>query len=281
MTEQPDSKVYGVVSLERFPTYNRSTYKEQFGVQAPPFDSSRRPKSWLDGTALVGRAKTDLVAYKIIENGAYKDITMTAGEAATVNLTGLYAYPAYSPAATAASTWGLSINPRTIVEPADALAIAKELGGTAVRDDSIDTNWGSETRRRYEITLANGCQCDASAMLAEKYADGVGAPGKWLDIPNGMPVWIAEKQDDGSKAGAALAVPCRALYTNEKLVTGFMGVSHVERTDLADSTTPASGLTADESKALTATAAKVDALTTSIELALADLALIKKRLVIS
>jgi ribosomal protein S11 len=282
MANQPDRKTYGFRELELFTTYNRDSYKTKFGVQAPAYDATRAAKGWLDSTALVGRKAETLVEYTVFENNAFSTLALTAGEAATVNLTGRYEYAPYAPAATVATTFnGVGINPRVLASAADAQAVANSLAAagakivSVVADTSIETNWGTETRRRYEITFGDGVVCDASGLLAEQYIAGVGAPGHWVIIPGSEPVWVVEAQDDGSKAGAAVPVPVRLLFGNERLVIGWGGVAAIERTDL-DGT--GESTTTDSAKALAALAADTAAIKTSLASVAADIARIKTRL---
>lgn len=280
--EQPKTGRYGVSALYLFEQLDRDKYKARFGVQAPPFDPKRPAKCWLDSSATVGRKDGSLIEYTVFENNAFTPLTLTAGEAATVNLTGRYEYAPYAPAATVAITFnGVGINPRALISAADAQAIVDELTAAGAHvlsikaDTSIQTNWGTETRRQYEITFADGVVCDAAGLMAAKCIAGVGAPGHWVVIPGSEPIWVVEAQDDGGKAGAAVPVPVRQLLSNERLVIGWAGLASIERTDLAadgEPTTAVTGLTTEQAAELAVIATtvatvsdKVDKLTTSID----------------
>lgn len=260
MSEQPDLQTYGVSELALFPTYTRDTYLTKFGVQAPPFDSALAPKAWLDTTALVGRTETDLVTYNVLVNNTFTTISIPASDAATVNLTGRYDYPAYSPASTVAVSNGTAVSPSTIIAESDVKTLVTELitagytNCTYAQDETISTTWGTETRRRFIITVAEGVGCDAALLLADKYTAGVGAPGHWVMIAGSAPIWVVDAQDDGSTAGTATPVPVRLLLSNETLVIGWAGLASIVRTDLVtttETTTTSTGLTEDQISMLT------------------------------
>lgn len=291
MADQPSTKTYGVAELQLFTTYDRDTYKTRFGVQAPAYDASRSPKTWFDSTALVGRSADALVEYTIFQNNAFTTLTMKASEAASVNLTGRYEYAVYAPAATVATSGGVGVNPRALISETDARALVTELvaAGASVKlleqDNSLDTNWGTETRRRFTITFADGVACDAAGLLSEKYIAGVGAPGHWVIITGAEPIWVVESQDDGAKAGAAVAVPVRPLLSNEKLVIGWAGLAYVERTDIetgddipAATTT---GLTSEQAAELSELASGVKSIQGVVTALATDMAKLKSRLGVS
>jgi hypothetical protein len=261
MANQPDRKTYGVAELNLFTAFNRDSYKAKFGAQAPPYDAKRAPKAWADSTAEVGRSAGALVQYTVFENNAFTTLTLTAHEAATVNLTGRYEYAPYAPAPTVATTFGgAGVNPRALISQVDAQMVATSLAAAGAKivsveaDTSIETNWGTETRRQYEITFADGLVCDAAGLLAEQYIAGVGAPGHWVIIAGAEPIWVVEAQNDGAKAGDAVPVPVRPLLSNERLVIGWGGVPSIERTDKEVNPTPtistSGGLTDEQAKQL-------------------------------
>lgn len=287
MADQPSTKTYGVAELQLFTTFDRDTYKTKFGVQAPAYDAARQPKTWFDATALVGRRADALVEYNIFQNNAFTTLSMKASEAASVNLTGRYEYAVYTPAATVATASGAAVNPRVLISEADARALVEELvtAGASVKlleqDDSIATDWGTETRRHFSITFSDGLCCDAALLLAEKYIAGVGAPGHWVIITGAEPVWVVESQDDGSKAGAAVPVPVRQLLSNEKLVIGWAGLAYIERTDISDDTTTSTesnGLTTEQAAQLSELATDVKSVQTTVTSLAADMVKLKSRL---
>ena len=47
---QPNTEFYGLQDLALFKSYSRDSYRAAFGVEAPAYDLSRRPKSWFDSS---------------------------------------------------------------------------------------------------------------------------------------------------------------------------------------------------------------------------------------
>ena len=90
--EQPREAVYGMPRLYLFKEFTRESFKAQFGVEAPAYDPTRRPKAWFD-TTVDASDPEELQQYLAIRKAggaggtwAQKKIGIPAGEARVVNL---------------------------------------------------------------------------------------------------------------------------------------------------------------------------------------------------
>lgn len=231
---------YPVTKLALFRNYTRVSYFAAFGVQPPPYDTSRPTKTWFDSSQA---GKEGSVTYSVIANGSTEvtTLTMTCAEAASVNLEGDYSYPAYVPPSNqTVAVQGLPgtqpqpINAVLICEEADAAEIAKELGVDPPVNDEANqwpdqVDWRTETRRPWAITV-RGTKYLCSGLIAQRNKDGVGAPGSWST--DGPLNWTPAPEPSWGNLQSELT-PVRSLLPNEKLILwGLFSGTMVQRTDL-------------------------------------------------
>jgi len=83
-------------------------------------------------------------------------------------------------------------------------------------------NYGTETRRVYQITYPNGLKTTAGELISEEFKDGAGRPGHW-DIGSGGLIWVSDPLSTG-KVSAAPSVPIPLnLPSGAKLVSVMTG----------------------------------------------------------
>lgn len=250
--EQPGVALYPPDKLELFPRLTRATYQEQYGTAPAAWDKSRRIKRWFDTSVLEnfsGDPENEVVAYDVFdaksETGTRR-MVLTVAEASTPNLPGKMVYPKYVVAPTPAlivtpvtgETQGLNSN--TICAYREAVALAAELGlgPDAVRESALGglfrVEWNGEERRAWVIAW-RGENLQVSLLLKLKYANGVGAPGRWnLDATS--PTWMSEAQETGEQdTRPEVPIPVRKLLPGEKVASGFGGLMMIQREDLSES----------------------------------------------
>lgn len=264
---QPNQQFYPLSALDMFPSYDRAAYLAAKGAQAPTYDSTKPTKLWSDPAQNAADNVTQ-VSYGYYNGAARTMVTMSASEAATPNIPGVRTYPAYSVAPTDAAEVSTTvpgqtpapINPATLSLQADALSLAIELGlpGSVLSDGSVnnqavETVYPADEPRRQWVILFKGGQCYAGTLLAEKYAQGIGAPGSW-NLAGPAPVWISSQPaSDPPLNSGTLAPPQRALLPNEEIIATALNTYGVERTDLMPAPAAAAGgsaLSADQAAAL-------------------------------
>jgi hypothetical protein len=239
---QPNQQFYGGAALNLFQTYDRASYFQAFGVQPPTYDSSRPSKAWFDSTQ-DANDHTTLVTYGYWESQTGPSLptraseTMTAAEAASVNIPGVRTFPQYVISPSQVTQAGSGIDPTNLSLFADAVSLAAELGlpASAVADGSFTgpfpTVYPAGEQRRLWVLMFKGVANYAGALLAQQYAHGVGAPGSW-DVSGPSPVWRSAQPVTEPLLNPTLRpVPQRPLLPNEMLSVTLMGWS-VERTDL-------------------------------------------------
>lgn len=244
---QPEEPIYGIEQLQLFPRLTRAIYREQYNVEPPPYDPAKRIKRWFDSTHVengLGGLAAVQVRYTVHDPGSpggLVEISMTADEAATVNLPGAVVYPKYSPAPTTAWINGPS---ESVPFPVDYLshedaarALLLEVGGVeASLKQTLPAGpyfvvWGTEERRPWTFE-AGGERYYAAALLRAKYAKGVGAPGRWDFQTAGGLAWVPEVADNGEHdLRPEIGMPLRPLAWNEELEQGLGGVWRVRRKD--------------------------------------------------
>jgi hypothetical protein len=259
---QPNQEVYGTDALALFQTFTRDRYRSVFGVEAPAWDPSRPGKAWFDST-VDGSMPGNVAAYKMVDRDAsgvwsVLPFSMTAFEAANVNLPGAIVYPPYSIAPTGATRGGSAINPLYLSLEADGRSLMTALAATSLIDEGATTIFPvvyppEELRRMWSIVLPAGRPVNVGTLMQMRSAKGVGAPGHW-DLSSGDPVWVAAPPpptgfDD---TRPPRPVPVRDLLPNEKLQPGVMGFGvEVLRTDLQLEAAKQSGaFTGDDRKML-------------------------------
>jgi hypothetical protein len=238
---QPSLANYAVSALALFQTYTRDSYLATFGLQAPAWNPSWPAKYWFDST--VDRTSAASVSYTVFDSGSasLQPLSLSAAEAATVNLPGAVSYPAYVIAPTVATRGGPAVDPRTLSLQADAAALMAQLGGSNLVDGGLtDTPLdpvvypADELRRMWEFTLG-GVPLNAGLLLAAQNAKGIGAPGQWVLNAPGNPVWVPTVEPTGvDDTRPAVAMPLRNLLADEELVPSPLGLggATIVRTDL-------------------------------------------------
>jgi len=246
---QPSTEFYSLQDLALFKSYYRDSYRSAFGVEAPAYDASRRPKSWFDSSVDVS-APDNVAVYRIATqdqngNGILRQIVMPALEAAVVNLPGAILYPPYIVTPTRAARGGSSMNPIYLSLESDAQALMKELGGENLQQEelaSFPADYPSEEARRPWYFLLRGQAVNVGALLLGRNAQGIGAPGHW-DVSAPEPVWVPDPPAPTGMEDTRppREMPLRDLLPNEQLYTGLMGIPGVVRTDLQKTADEASG----------------------------------------
>ncbi len=254
---QPDSAFYSIRELALFKTFTRDSYREAFGVEAPPFDPSRVIKTWFDSTADTSAPDNVAVYNTLARNDQnkweFRQLVMPASEAATVNLPGQVTYPPYVVQPTAATRGGGGITALYLSLESDARALMEELDGTNLGDEGatavFPVHYPPEEPRRLWYFQFRGKAVNVGALLYNRNKNGVGAPGKW-DFSSGVPEWTPDPPPPtgiGDKRPSR-EMPMRALLPNEQLQVGLMGVG-IARTDLADKLKEAAGQFTEQDRA--------------------------------
>lgn len=271
---QPQEARYGIDKLYTSPRLTRATYKELYGEEAPAYDPKRRIKRWFF-TGLVPDPETGLCKVTVFDatNRTVREMSMKESEVATPNLPGSVVWPKYvtfvpTPAVIVDPDGGttLTMNGATLVNVAQAQGVVDEINAqlgkaltlvAAAEPWPWKIVWNGEPRRKMNIT--DGAQLwDAAAMLKNRFAKGVGSPGKWEDQGALGPVFVPETPNDGEQdPRPEIPMPCRPLVTNERIESGFGGLISIVRTDLTtDEPAPGTGgLTAEQDKLLRGIAA--------------------------
>ncbi|MFB3778171.1 MAG: hypothetical protein ACE141_11185 [Bryobacteraceae bacterium] len=252
--QKPDLAQYPLSTLQLFEELTRDEYEAKYGEQAPPFDPNKPPKLWFDTSENAGNYTRYTISRD--QKVSFLAYTMTKELAASVNLPGAYRYPAYAVAPTDAIVVLASSDGSTVARlpvPAVQLAtldqateLVSSLGGTLSEDLSwfaTSVQWGTETRRMYNIVV-NGKTYNAGVLLQQKNANGIGAPGSWVDDASGLR-WVPGKQVTAplDPAVQAVPVPCRTLDADEEIVAGFGNVPVIRK---VAATASAPATTSDE-----------------------------------
>lgn len=197
---------------------------------APPYDSTRKVKSWVDPSPGVGPT----VTYQVVDpTGAVVSLTLSTAEASTLNLPGHPDYPVFAPTKSAATfkSSGLPIS-FGVALLADAQALVKAFGLTdaAIFDELAAFQAGAaivwpsdDPRRAWGITFANGDMFEVAALLQQRNQNGVGSPGEWKQDAQGNWGWQSELPSD-TPTTAVMPVPIVPLAQNEQIVNGPFGM---------------------------------------------------------
>ena len=243
-----DLPSYPIETLEICERFDRAGFEARFGEQPPPFNVNEPPKFWLDTRDAAGNY------IRVSRNATGKPsivpMTMTRELAAKPNISGAYRWPKWTPEPTPA-TQELSIGggTRIIAYPAGRLssedqarALAIELGGTFQIDQSsleppFDVKYNGDPRRVYEVVLPNGTDINIGQLLAQKYVNGVGAPGQWKHGTQGV-YWEPAPQYTAALDPKVqeIPVPCRKLDPDEEFYQGTMGVWMIRKKTAAATT---------------------------------------------
>lgn len=234
----------------------------------PFIDDPTSPRqAWHDPTA-AALAPTQLISYFYWNQntGAKVSFTRTAAQASKPNLAGTYAPYVIAPSlvtvtyvVNGATIGPLTLDPKVLIDPVDAAALAAELSAAIGVPFSVvnltlpngTVNQNGDTRAWLGVKSPVMLQAtNAQALRILEYARGVGAPGQWNVDAGGNPVWHA-----ALPPGIALdpiPTPQRDLLPNEQIVQASAGPGiyyfQVQRTDLAQAT--GSGSTSANASAL-------------------------------
>jgi hypothetical protein len=236
---QPNEKTYSVTELYLFKTYTRESYEKTFGVQPPPFDSTKPIKTWFDSTVT-----TPTVSYQTLDLNSLKNVTLVLKkeDAAAVNLPGAYRYSPYivKPSeclsqSTSAPTPPAPVNPTYLSTRLEAEALASEVGGSVVlatdpggsMESFLVSCPNTDNRNVWEVQFKTSRVLAGQLMLA-KNAKGIGAPGFW-DLSGPSPVWVSKEPVVTSSN--YMRIPVRSLLPNEKYNQTPFGL-FITRTDL-------------------------------------------------
>jgi hypothetical protein len=249
--QKPDLAQYPLSTLQLFRELTRQQYETEFGEQAPAFDPNKPPKLWFDTSENAGNYTRYTIGRD--QRVSFLAYTMTKQLAASVNLPGAYRYPAYQIAATDAIVVIMSADGSTVARlpvPAVQLAtleqatgLASTLGGTLAEDASwfaTSVQWGTEPRRLYNLVV-NGKTYSAGVLLQQQNANGIGAPGSWVEDERGLH-WVVSAQiaaplDPGVQA---IPVPCRMPDPDEEVFAGFGNLPIIRKVATAPATTTTS-----------------------------------------
>jgi hypothetical protein len=255
---QPNEARYGIERLFPCPRLTRAIHLQTFGEEAPSYDPTRRIKRWV--LPVPSDCKTPDRSMRLVDvwDPTLKEISqiaMTVAEAAQPNLPGAVSYPKYMPTETTAarmvgSNGAQGINGTALADPAAAAAIAGEINrdlGIQVSVQKVSDPWpwvivwGSETRRNLTLVTASGQSWDAATLLGQRFAAGIGAPGRWVQGGAGVTFVPDTPQTGEMDLRPEIPMACRPLLPNERLEVSPFGVA-VVRTDLTqDQPAPGTG----------------------------------------
>lgn len=271
----PQEAYYPAETLQLFARDTRATWRNSFGQEPPKWDKARRIKRWADTTALDGLDGLDdpgseSLTYGYLDRASrtFKTFEITAAEAAVPNLPGEFVYPKHlilpTPARVVDGVTGdeQPLNPAIICYHAEATELGLELEGHVVESKSLTDGpftiaWNGEERRRWLIVFP-GSICTAALLLAMKLTAGIGAPGEWVWVEVGdhtEPKWLSHTEETGEfDERPEIPIPCRTLYPQEAIWSGFAGVGAVliYRTDMQSpyNPRPSRGLTVAQAATL-------------------------------
>lgn len=226
-------------ALALFPRYTAASYLLEFGSPAP-YDPKRLPKYWLDPS--VSPTGTSTKTYTVAGSLALTQMSLPESEAATVNIPPVAAtYTAYVPAPTAATRNGQPISPRLLSLESEADAIARAAGGSNVAIEAAQgttDDYATDPRRMWGFDLS-GQHYNAGQLLAAQRARGVDAngnpaPGTW-DTSSGLLSWVFAPISTAADNRAPVAMPLRALHSNEAVTMGIGGIQ-ITQSDPATTT---------------------------------------------
>ncbi len=228
---QPSDAQYSIANITLFKDYDRNTYRQTFGEEAPPFDPSRPVKQWKDDSPNAG-------SYLIFTVGAsgpaLTPYSLPKAIASTVNLLGKPNFSVYVPTPTSAYVVQLDgtreVGPRAPLNPAilatrsQAAALAALTKGTVV-DGSFQGTFSDvyppdESRRLWIIRNAAG-DVQVGDLLTRENSGGVGHPGHWdaASLQSGQYMWVLDNVYDGTEGpNRFTGDACRPLNASEHLI---------------------------------------------------------------
>ncbi len=240
---QPEVPSYSVDTLETCEQFDRAGYERRFGEQPPPHTNERPDKLWFDTTEQAGNYMR--ISRDAAGKPSFVPMTMSKELARSVNIPGAYRWPEYVPAPTPAALEIVLGSGQKQVIPIlagrlsmeeDARALALELGGVYEVDRSskvppFDVKYNGDPRRIYEVVDRDGKTYNAGELLAQKYSNGVGAPGAWKRNAEGRFYWAAARQSTAQldPLVQAIPAPCRPLHSDEEFYQEFAGLWKIRR----------------------------------------------------
>jgi hypothetical protein len=293
MPNRPQYSVYDIATVHHF--QSRDEYLKLFGVQAPPFDHTRKPKFWFDsGVSPDGVAEYNVVWIDSSGQPVYIKIVMPGAEADSVNMPGSYQYFPRLIQPTAAKLilngTGMPVGMREVSLEAEAQAMVAALApifanlslkyrlGAVAPPDFYDYPDHSDPRRVYELYDATGNQelpptfANVGELLYDMNELGVGAPGHWERDTQGGPGWkhdIAIEQPTDPKLMTEWPTPVRQLLPGEHLVLSFGGTLTIQQDALMPKTNFTGGGFTDADRAAIAANTAMTTETHALMLALA------------
>jgi len=204
---QPDQPQYLISELNLFPVYtSRAAYQQVTGQQAPPFNPALPIKQWADpsptGQPYIYFDSTNAAG------GYLSQFALPAAQAGSLNLPGVYTYPAYVAPPTCAQVYGptglvggvsadqlsLLTDAQEILSEILALLPGQRLVVGLLNYGPYYYVYGTEQRRPWTILpvtgwTATGIQLNCQTLIEMKDSHGIGAPGHWA-LLNGSPNWV-------------------------------------------------------------------------------------------
>lgn len=259
---QPMQSEYGFEFTDLFPRLTRASYRAATGQQAAPWDRNRRITRFYDEEALALPPDDPYTIQYWDVSGAKavrRTERITNFEASHPNLPGAFDYPKYAPKKS-----GLYVpterDPEgrpTAKAYVDVYSLADFPTAEALRDEikaagfNIADNVEEEQlappfsyladegeNRRVLNLVINGGPQNVGWMLKNRYANGIGSPGQWVnkDPASNAVYWeSAVSPDVGTfDPRPEFHVPQRALLPNERIVVVQIGVAVIQRTDIAN-----------------------------------------------
>jgi hypothetical protein len=256
---QPAVADYSTSALQTYPLYSRASYQAATGLQPPNYDPTQPTKAW---------AATDATTFgwyppQGLEIPAWTPFTLTAAQAAAVNIPGIQTFPAYVIAPTAATWTGggfqaLPVDPGLLSTQAQAIPLAASWGlpASSVSQQTVEDGQtftaNGETRAVWVIAFGTvpPLEVNVGMMLQGEYAAGVGAPGSWTGITAPIaggtnPVWVSTQPASAPAANAAGPIPMRQLNTDG--ATGESFVATLMAVEIVDSNVPSAATQASGS----------------------------------
>lgn len=248
-------QTYGLASLGLFTEYTRDGYESTFGIQPPDFNPAKPVKLWFDSDAVSGQNSK----YKTVDarTGLYGPLVIPGDDAAAVNIPGGHRFASWQIVPTGATRGGGQVNAKYLSSKGQADTIAAALGGTASEYDGgayfpiffPD----SETRRWYQVTV-DGVDYNVGMLIAQQYANGIGAPGHWQKDPVNGYYWVSAYAPPPPVVSTPkVAMPMRDLYPGERMIGTLVGIYEVVAPGVtlpAETAAAGAGLTTDEHAAL-------------------------------
>ncbi len=248
---QPDQGFYAVDTLQLFKRLTRATAITTFGEEPPSWDKTKRIKRWFDTSHLeAGVDPKTVVEYTYFDYASrtFKTMTMTAQEAASVNLPGVKSYPKYAVEPTPAEVVGPNgpvgpLNPELLSTLVQAEGLSVTIQGEGVKesdgfkDGGYTIAWNGEKRRMHMI-LREGHWYNVGLLLASRNKGGIGSPGVWVLQEKVPPSWAPQGEENGEQdIRPEIPIPVRPLLENEILLVNRFG-AHVVRKDIASELNP-------------------------------------------